>query len=127
MLPREHRVRDGRELNNIVRSGTRKGCRNFVVSTIVHPGGENGPARFGFIVSKKVGNAVARNLVKRRLREAAWQQISAGLSGADVVVRALPASAQAPYAALAKDLDQGMKRLRPTQPSAPTPVAETAE
>lgn len=123
MLPREHRVRDGRELNNIVRSGTRKGCRNFVVSTIVHPLGAPGPARFGFIVSKKVGNAVSRNLVKRRLREAAWEQISGGLAGADVVVRALPASAGAPYALLAKDLDRGLRRLRPataavTEPSA---------
>ena len=28
-----------------------------------------GPARFGFTVSKKVGNAVERNRVRRRLRE----------------------------------------------------------
>lgn len=122
MLPREHRVRDGRELNIIVRSGTRKGCRNFVVSTIVHPGGENGPARFGFIVSKKVGNAVARNVVKRRLREAAWQQISDGLHSVDVVVRALPSSSSASYAALAKDLDQGLRRLLPKHIAATEPT-----
>ena len=30
---------------------------------------DEGPARFGFTVSKKVGNAVERNRVRRRLRE----------------------------------------------------------
>jgi len=30
---------------------------------------DNGPARFGFTVSKKVGNAVERNRVRRRLRD----------------------------------------------------------
>ena len=33
--------------------------------------GEDGPARIGFTCSKKVGNAVARNRAKRRLREIA--------------------------------------------------------
>ena len=31
--------------------------------------GDTGPARVGFTVSKKVGNAVERNRVRRRLRE----------------------------------------------------------
>ena len=31
--------------------------------------GEDGPVRVGFTVSKKVGNAVERNRVRRRLRE----------------------------------------------------------
>jgi ribonuclease P protein component len=33
--------------------------------------GDDGPARVGFTCSKKVGNAVARNRAKRRLREIA--------------------------------------------------------
>ena len=33
--------------------------------------GDDGPPRFGFTCSKKVGNAVRRNRAKRRLREAA--------------------------------------------------------
>lgn len=113
MLPREHRLSDGRELNNIVRSGTRFGCRNFVVSAVVDPSRETAPARFGFIVSKKVGNAVARNLVKRRLREAAWHAIrSDALTGVDVVVRALPAAVAADLPRLERDLDTGLRRTR---------------
>ena len=110
MLPREHRLRDGGELNNTVRSGTRFGCRNFVVSTVVHPDEGERPARFGFIVSKKVGNAVTRNLVKRRLREAAWLQIKGGLTGVDVVVRALPPAPDAAWDRLVRDLDKGLRK-----------------
>src|SRR4051794_16760064 len=40
------------------------------------PGSER-PARFGLTVSRKVGNAVVRNRVKRRLREA-LRRIEAG-------------------------------------------------
>lgn len=118
MLPREHRLSDGRELNKTARSGIRTGCRNFVVSTLVHPDGQSETARFGFIVSKKVGNAVTRNLVKRRLREAAWSMLRVDrLSGVDVVVRALPAAAEADYAKLDRDLKKCVSRgLRETAP-----------
>lgn len=111
MLPRKYRLSDGRELNNTVRSGTRFGCRNFVVSAVVHSSESTEPARFGFIVSKKVGNAVTRNLVKRRLREAAWKQLQDGFVGADVVVRALPSSAEADWGTLLKDLERGLRRV----------------
>lgn len=53
-----------------------------------------GPLRVGFVVSKAVGNAVVRNRVKRRLRHlvAARPEVT----GADVVVRALPPAAADP-------------------------------
>lgn len=62
------------------------------------------PARFGFIVSKAVGGAVRRNTVKRRLRALCAERIAAGSSGLDVVIRALPASAEASYDELRSDL-----------------------
>ena len=42
---------------------------------------DEGPARFGFTVSKKVGNAVERNRVRRRLREIV--RLSAGQLGCE--------------------------------------------
>lgn len=50
--------------------------------------------RVGFVVSKKVGNAVRRNRVKRRLRHLVLDQPTP--FAADVVVRALPAAALEP-------------------------------
>jgi ribonuclease P protein component len=47
-------------------------------------------ARFGFIVSKSVGGAIRRNLVKRRLRSVAREIVSLKPAGYNAVIRALP-------------------------------------
>jgi ribonuclease P protein component len=52
------------------------------------------PARAGLVVSKAVGDAVARNRVKRRLRHLVRPRL--GELEADVVLRALPAAAREP-------------------------------
>jgi ribonuclease P protein component len=99
-----HRVRMAKDFSNTVRSGTRSGCRNLVLYAVGTDG--NSPSRFGFIVSKNVGNAVTRNLVKRRLREAAATALIGFPTGVDVVVRALPASASAGWPELKSDFDR---------------------
>jgi ribonuclease P protein component len=59
-------------------------------------------ARYGFIVSKRVGKAVIRNLVKRRLREIV-RQLNLK-PGTDTVLSARPQAAQAEYEALKTDV-----------------------
>lgn len=62
------------------------------------------PARFGYIVSKIVGKAHERNLVRRRLKAASRELIRQGFEGANVIVRALPGAAQTSWAELAGSL-----------------------
>jgi ribonuclease P protein component len=80
------------------------------------------PSRIGFIVSKSVGNAVVRNLVKRRLREAGAKSLQKYGSGFAIVVRALPAAAAASWDQLLADYDAAlettMKRLGNRPPKA---------
>ncbi|GAA4835011.1 hypothetical protein GCM10023221_09870 [Luteimicrobium xylanilyticum] len=78
---------------------------------VVHlaPARGAGPAKVGFVVSKAVGNAVNRNLVKRRLRAASLRDLGMLPAGSSVVVRALPASAGATFDALADDLDGALR------------------
>jgi ribonuclease P protein component len=65
----------------------------------------------GFVVSKAVGPAVVRNRVKRRLRHQARESLS-GLPGSAVlVVRALPAAADATYEDLGTDLRRCLARV----------------
>ncbi|TLP47148.1 ribonuclease P protein component [Cohaesibacter sp. CAU 1516] len=51
--------------------GVRLSRRGFVLQAVRRLPEDDKPARVGFTVTKKVGNAVVRNRVKRRLRELA--------------------------------------------------------
>lgn len=101
MLASEHRMRNSADFSVTVRSGARTGRRNLVLYAAGTGGSE--PSRYGFIVARSVGNAVTRNLVKRRLRAAAAQSLHERPEGITVVVRALPAAAQASWEQLASD------------------------
>jgi len=70
----------------------------------------NAPVRVGFVVSRAVGPAVTRNLVKRRLRHLQRERLgsvpgSLPRSGM-LVVRALPAAGTASYDALGSEVDR---------------------
>ena len=101
MLPMIHRVRTAADFARTVRSGARSGRRNVVLYGSRTP--DSSPSRVGFIVGKNVGNAVIRNLVKRRLRHVSAEWVALHPHGYDVVVRALPAAADSDWPALQKD------------------------
>ena len=105
MLAKPHRITEAGDFAAVVRRGERRGGQAIVVHS--HETDPASPARFGFVVSKSVGGAVQRNLVKRRLRALAGDRIRDGFSGMDVVVRALPASAEADYRSLDAQLRRG--------------------
>jgi ribonuclease P protein component len=70
--------------------------------------------RVGFTASRKVGNAVARNRAKRRLRAAAAAILpKVGRPGTDYVLIARAATASRPFAALVSDLAAGLRRVEP--------------
>ena len=73
---------------------------------------DNAEIRLGFTATKKIGNAVARNRAKRRLREAARLLIPAhGLAGHDYVFIARGDTGQRPWQALLDDVKAALLRL----------------
>ena len=88
MLPQRLRLRRSADFASVIKRG-RKTARPTLVLYAV-PSAE---PHFGVVVGKKVGGAVERNLVKRRLRHGAYGLISES-QPMDVVVRALPGAAQ---------------------------------
>lgn len=98
MLARANRLVRAEDYRNTVRRGRRTGTGNTVVYVIQR--GDTATSRFGFIVSKAVGNAVTRNLIRRRLKSVSHSLLGAVGTGADVVIRALPAAGEAGWAQL---------------------------
>ncbi|RZU51010.1 ribonuclease P protein component [Krasilnikovia cinnamomea] len=120
MLAAAQRLRRSTDFAAAVRGGRRAGRATLVVHLSVPTisdepapaGSPDSPARAGFVVSKAVGNAVVRNRVRRRLRHLVRPRLGELPPGALLVVRALPASAEASSAALDADLAAALAAAR---------------
>ncbi len=74
--------------------------------------GASARLRVGFTASRKVGNAVARSLAKRRLRAVAAEILPhQGRPGTDYVLVARGATGKRDYAALVADLEAALRRV----------------
>jgi ribonuclease P protein component len=81
---------------------------------LVRPRNDGDPAmRLGLTVSKKVGNAVTRNRMKRRFRELARAVLpAAGHAGADHVLIGRQNGIERDFALLADELRRALDKLR---------------
>ncbi len=95
MLARAHRIVEGDDLRRISRRGSHFRCSLFIASREASGAGD--PARVGVVTSKKVGGAVTRNRVKRRLRALAAQTLRSHPRGYGIVVRAHSDAARATF------------------------------
>jgi ribonuclease P protein component len=78
--------------------------------------GDGAEPRAGFTVTKKLGNAVARNRIKRRLREAARLALpEIAIAGHDYVLIGRAAGASRPFLSLQNDIRSALKRLHGPQ------------
>ncbi len=72
---------------------------------------DDAPARLGFTVTKKVGNAVIRNRTRRRLKEAARLLLrEQPVAGADLVLIGRDATRARDFAALQQDLRRALAK-----------------
>jgi ribonuclease P protein component len=104
MLPAAARMRRSSEFRLVTENGSRAGRPLLSGHLLIRPDA-NESARVGFIVSKKVGSAVVRNTVRRRLRHLARGYLGSLPGGSLLIVRAAPRAATACQADLAADLD----------------------
>jgi len=107
-FPREARLVRRGEFDAVYRAGKRRSSSHF---TVFFRANELPQSRFGFSIKKALGGAVARNRIRRRVREMVRchrQEIPAGW---DIVIHPKSSAAKAPFAALTADflrLLQGM-------------------
>jgi len=107
-LKREQRLRAPAEFRH-VRDVAQRGSVHPLLVLYIAPN-ELGRTRVGITVSGRVGKAVVRNRVRRRLREALSRRFDRLPSSSDVVVSARPASARASWAELQAALDHVLTR-----------------
>jgi len=109
VLSKANRITHPSDFRLAVRRGRRYSAPHCVVHVVKNE--RSNSVRFGFIVSKAVGNAVVRNRVRRRLRAAAFQLLPDVDVSSDIVVRALAGSAQAEWATLHAEIAEGIDRI----------------
>ena len=103
-MERRYRLKKNRAFQYVYRRGHSVACRNLVM--LLAPGRE---LKVGFSVSKKTGNAVTRNRIKRRLRECFRPHLGDVKTGLYVIV-ARPSAAKATFQSLQRDVRYLLKK-----------------
>ncbi len=103
-MERRYRLKKNRAFQYVYRKGHSVACRNLVM--LLAPGRE---LKIGFSVSKKTGNAVTRNRIKRRLRECFRPYLGDVKTGLYVIV-ARPSAVEAAFDDLKRDVRYLLKK-----------------
>lgn len=114
-LTRQQRVRDSADYSRCYRTGRRHHGSLFVLYCAPN---QLGHTRLGITVSRKVGNAVRRQRMKRRIRETyrRWSQRSQ-LPASDLVVHARPKTGEASHREVKCDLERLLGKLVGRRPA----------
>lgn len=103
-MEKQYRLRKNGQFHYVYKKGKGAGCREMSIGFVKGP-----RLLVGFSVSKKIGNAVTRNKVKRRLREAFRAEMPRLRRGMYVVTAREP-SAEADFARLFQSLRYLLRR-----------------
>ena len=103
-MERRYRLQKNRAFQYVYRRGQSVACRDLVL--LFAPGRQR---KVGFSVSRKVGKAVTRNKVKRRLRECFRPLLGDVKAGLYVIV-ARPSAAKATFQSLQRDTRYLLKK-----------------
>lgn len=94
-----------------VRDGRKASSANMTLQARARRDDSQGEPRAGLTVTKKVGHAVIRNRIRRRLRAALLEAAPQARSGHDYVVVARSPALTAPYTTLVGDLISAFGRV----------------
>lgn len=122
-LSKQRRLRSTRDFTRVRQVGRTYAAAHLVVSVAQHAEAVGldspqlpPPSRVGFVVGKRVGNAVVRNRVRRRLREVMRARLPQVAPGWDVVVAARAGAASNSTARLDSELNGLLARAKVLAP-----------
>jgi ribonuclease P protein component len=107
------RLRSPRDFQRVRVQGRRVSGALLLLGYVARGEPDNsGYTRIGFSVSRRVGGAVARNRVKRRLREVMRRKLARIAPGYDLVITARPGAADARMETLEQEVAGLLARAR---------------
>jgi ribonuclease P protein component len=114
-FPARLRLKQRREFLRVQQGGRKHQLRHFMVFAArrlpTEPSSDEPlPTRLGITVTRKIGNAVARNRIKRLVREVFRQHRQQLPSGLDLVWVAKQGAAEADYASVLADFEALLRR-----------------
>lgn len=107
MLARENRIVSAEDFRHTLRKGKKAGTGNFLVHVART---EDEVTRVGFLVTKVVGKAHDRNLVRRRAQVVSQEKVNKFPKGFNIVIRALPGAEALSWDEVHAQLDSGIER-----------------
>jgi ribonuclease P protein component len=102
------RLTDSPDFERVYRQGAAYRGKLFSVHAFPN---EFGTPRLGLSVSRRVGNAVMRNTVRRRLREVFYSALPEIPGNLDLVMSARPAAAEATFQELSEEFGRSLGKL----------------
>ncbi len=106
--PKAWRLLRPQEFRKVYDGGQRYSCPLFAVFS--HPSGEARPARFGFTCPRALGKAVARNRIKRRVRECVRLRAERFPAGVDFVFNPRRAVLEAEWGEIERQVEAYLRR-----------------
>jgi ribonuclease P protein component len=110
MLQKQNRVRKQKEYDRIFAKNKRLKSENFLI--LIHYRRNQLEPKFGIIVSSKVGKAVTRNKIKRRLRAILRSNLSKFSKDAEYVIIAYPQIANLNFENMTKEVEKAIETLK---------------
>ena len=108
--PKPQRLKRRAEFLRVAAKGRKAPMPGLVLQALRRD--DTAPARLGFTVTKKVGNAVVRNRIRRRLKEAARLLLAdRPVSGADLVLIGRDGTRKRAFRALQADIARALAKV----------------
>ncbi|MDR0922460.1 MAG: ribonuclease P protein component [Lactobacillales bacterium] len=106
-MRKSYRVKRERDFQQVFHKGQSCANRNFIVYQISKP--QQTHFRVGLSVGKKVGNAVTRNAVKRKIRQALLEEKGHIRPTIDFIIIARPQAANLTMSEVKKNIEHVLK------------------
>ena len=110
-FPKTKRLLKHADFDRVYREGKRQVSRNLSVFYLLPQANAGDAVRVGITVGRALGGAVARNRIKRRMREAVRRHLHELTGAMDVVINPRKSVADLDIVELEKEVEQAFRKI----------------